>query len=242
MSLPHIDDGELLPPEVATDEPPVREPELDEWVEQIASKAEMDQLAIDDPLNPVVVRWGGPLTEDMMPPTVRAFVNGDFDPERAEWAMAQLAHARDHIKEQAQLAEAYHRRIEAWYARATRTAMAATRFFDGYLCDMLRKANAADDKVKSITLPSGTIRSRGPSPGNELVADFTDQAKFIDWAKDNRADMLRTKHEALISVVRDNVYVTEQGIVAMTNDGEMVSDVPGLMVRRVERTFSAEPL
>jgi hypothetical protein len=229
------DPVEPLPPWVPEDEA------LEGWLDRLA-----DQLGHEEWRSAHPEAHGAALvrvvTEDEMPDSVRAFESEEVDLELAEKAMAVLARAQRGIKQRDAEAEQWHAHIERWHQEATRRDRATVRWADGVLQAMLRRANMADPKVKSLTLPSGTVRSTGPAPGNEYVAEFTDEAAFIEWAKDHRPDLVRWKPDALISKVREGITVTPQGIVAVTADGEPVEEVPGVAVVRKERTFSTHPI
>jgi hypothetical protein len=224
----------LLPPEVAVDEPPVPVEDFDLWHRKLAEAAAngLDTEGDNDP----------------MPESLRAFATAAYDPDRAEWAMASLAERKRAIAEQEARRDAYKDKIDRWFAKATAGLDDDVRYFEGVLTNMLRQAHDEDPNIKSVSLPSGSITSTGPTPGNELVAEFHPVGGEVDvlqWAKQNKPDLVHVKEWVNISEVRKAVWrVTRDKVTAAIGEGEQqeIVEVPGLVAFERRRTFTAKPI
>lgn len=230
----------LLPPEVTIDQPPISAEDFEAWHARLAL---IDQHGLDP-------GEGGQegLVNDAMPESMRAFATSAFDPERAEWAMATLAQLKRAVAAQDAQRDAYVEKITRWHRKATVHLLDSIRYFEGVLQNMLRQSNAEDPEVKSVTLPSGSITSRGPLPGKELVAEFhpaDGDLTVLAWARQHMPDLVHSKEWVLISEVRKRLWkVGADKITAAIGDGEEreIVEVPGLVAYEKRREFKAEPI
>jgi hypothetical protein len=236
----------LLPPELAMDEPPVSDEEYEAWAAGEVQSAEANAVALPDGWEP-----------DELPLHFREIANAEYDFELAEHLMAKLAAVKaEQDADQAHLKE-YVDRLKRWYEPRTKRRKVLVAFLEGSLTGMLRRLHEADPKKKSVSLPSGSITSTGPKAGNELVVEFdggkVGQDAFIEWAlAHGRSDMVQVEYKVLISDVREGVRIDESegegdaaGTVVADVPGEggekATVAVPGLTVRRKERSFSVKP-
>lgn len=260
MATPAYDpefDGEPLPPELVIEHEPITEAELDRFMAQaleLADELHIDlQAAIDELTRPAedgeghAVETGG----YGIPESVRAFMTGAFDIERADWAMAKMAKAQGQLAEATARRDVLRARVESWFDRAERAASAEMAFFEPMLVAYLRTANEADPKVKSMTLTCGKVTSSGPAVGNELAVVVPDtemaEAEVIAWAEsrlegDELASVVKVKKTVLISGLRQLVRITTDDVGAHTvrliEDG---TEVPMLAIERKVRTFKVQP-
>jgi phage host-nuclease inhibitor protein Gam len=132
---------DLLPPDLALDEPPLTDDEVEGFIEAAAVKED------DDPNLP---RWR------------------IEDDGAAEWAMRKLARelqARGPIVDQA---EAWTSRIEEWLKATLAPFDRRIRWWEGHLTDYARRQREAGRKT--VSLPSGKVSTR-PVPASVKVAD-----------------------------------------------------------------------
>lgn len=91
--------------------------------------------------------------------------------QEAAWALAHLGALEREQASVAEQAALYHEQIEAWARDAQKGAAGRARFFAGALEGYLRRRYDADPKLRTIKLPSGTLRVRVPQSATVVVDD-----------------------------------------------------------------------
>lgn len=123
------------------------------------------------------------------------------DDGAAEWAMRHLAVVEQDAADVETQATAWVERIAEWQARATRPLQTRAAFFRAHLEDYALRRREADPRAKSLTLPSGVVRTRVRG-GDVVVADET---ALIAWAHEH----LGSHDDGLVVKVVESVRVSE---------------------------------
>lgn len=117
-------------------------------------------------------------------------------PELAAWAGAKMGEAQQlasSIREQARFWRA---RIDQWERDALSLPLQTVTFMEHHLERFgLAERARTNGKVKSVSLPSGVIRTREGSPTFVMV----DADVFMDWAQDNVPDAVKWVRSPLTS-------------------------------------------
>jgi hypothetical protein len=134
--------------------------------------------------------------------------------QEAEWAMAQLAacHAeRDALRAQA---IGWQDEISRWLARAERPAINRGAFFEAALETYIRGRHATDPKLRTVHLPSGTLKVTVPKGGSVVVDD--ERALMLWLLSDSGSDTIpaediikRPEPSVLVSELRKHVRAVE---------------------------------
>jgi hypothetical protein len=245
------DDGDLIPPELAVDEAPIPDDDLDRWIEAMVAEA----AAIGaDPAAHVAatldrMRGADDDTEAAAfagtPASVMDFATSELDVEYLEWAMSKVARAQRQLRGDERQAEKYHARIDRWFARRRSAAQTATAFFEGILTAAGRQAHAADDRTKSLVLPSGTISSSGPARGNEqevIISGHTPdeqrkaEAEVADFLEANLAPRMRADDlVAILEQMEVNRRLTPGDLAAIITDNDSEGE-PDVLAEAVKVT------
>lgn len=114
-------------------------------------------------------------------------------------------------------AAAERNRIEDWLNR--QLAQCDTSFLDHQLQQYHEARLARDPKVKTISLPNGTLSAR-----TQQVWTFDDEA-FLEWAQARRTDLVRTKLEVDKPAAKKALVVNDDGRVLDFDSGEFVDAV-----------------
>lgn len=259
MSMPLPDD--LIAPEFTIDEPPLDEATIAKFSELVRTYADLAGLSLVE----AAVELAGPDyqgtgDEDEVPESVRAFMTGQVDPERMEWAMAHVATIDAEAAAAREQRNVMVARMDDWLSRQTRALAGRRGFFESYLTSALRAAHEADDKVKSIALPSGRVTSTGPAKGRELVVELIkeNEAELVVWLESALAGqpelygqpatadsaevkgVVRVVKSVLVSELRKIVAAdpTSPGVARRADDG---TPVPHVAVTHKEREYKVVP-
>lgn len=124
------------------------------------------------------------------------------DDSEADWAMGMVRHVDAEISGLQAQARAWHDRIDAWLADATRAPERRRAFFADRLEAYGRQWREADERRRTLHLPSGRVTARVPQSATVVVAD---EAAVLDWLYDDDSPLA----EAAIKRVPNSVYVSE---------------------------------
>lgn len=129
----------------------------------------------------------------------------------AEWAMRNVARVDAEAVLVAEQARAWQERIDAWRIAAERRLRTRREFFVHHLTAYaLAERERSDGKVKSIKLPSGTIRTSSAKAKPTVVSE----QDVIAWARENLepdevAAVVKVTEKALVSELRKAVELVE---------------------------------
>lgn len=150
------------------------------------------------------------------------------DRNLAEWAMRKATEVEAIRRERKALAKQWRDEVDRWEREELRPLDAKLAFFEGHLNDyMLRERAESGDTVKSIKLPSGTLKSTGSTKPKAAIED---QEELLAWAKGLPAALLegdgtpiKTTEEVQISRLAKlvEVHIVEEPIEGEADeDGE----------------------
>lgn len=239
MAMPLYDDETIpndlppIPPDLAMDEPPLTEAEVEALVDDALSYADDAKVSPAD----AALRWAEPTPApaegepDRRDPVQRFSIDS---PEVAEWAMAHVATSQAALDGLTAQRDAYLTRIKSWFDRDARRHQATIGFFSEHLARYALARRAADPKHATTNLPSGKIATRKVNEAIEIV----NPDAVLEWALAQPAEVqaLVLKREVLVSLLRQVVSpvngspVTEDGVV-----------VPGTAVRPEGVSVSVKP-
>lgn len=148
------------------------------------------------------------------------------DRQGAEWAMRKLATAQGEAQGNEMLAQHWKAQVDAWLTQANADAERRIRFFDGALCDYLRRLREEDPKHKSERLPSGDIVSR-TVPARPAV---TDDERFLLWAKDHLAAAVRVKESPALDEIKRRISFRTVLVPRFVCDRSEVFEVDGFFI------------
>lgn len=110
----------------------------------------------------------------------------------AEWAMRRLVEVSAIRAERKALAKQWRDEVDRWEREELRPLDAKATFFEGHLnAYMLRERAESGDTVKSIKLPSGTLKSTGSTKPKPAIED---QEALLAWAKTLPEEVLAGEH------------------------------------------------
>lgn len=112
--------------------------------------------------------------------------------EQAAWAMRKFANACKKIEENEAILARERLRWQAWLDEVNGSIAKEAAYFEDLLTDYLRRER---DSRKSIKLPHGTVKSRASTRVHV-------EEGFVEWAKSNRPDLLRTKVEPDLAAIK----------------------------------------
>ena len=160
MALPDFP----LPPELATDEPPLADEDLALFIEH----GPTDDEAFDHPED---------YTEEAHR---RARVQRwrVEDDDAAEWALRKMAVAGEELRRLREQADAWADRIQAWFDQAARTHARTVEVMEAKLADYGLRVREAGGPA-TITLPAGVIKTSSRSAAVEVEDDAT-VARYLD--------------------------------------------------------------
>lgn len=108
----------------------------------------------------------------------------------AEWAMRKLAAARRRIGEIEDTAARWHARIDAWAARESRRPLRTEQFMADRLAAYAVSRRREDPKAKTLTLPSGVVRTKEVHATVEPDPQHTDE--LLAWLASTAEEVRRT--------------------------------------------------
>lgn len=109
--------------------------------------------------------------------------------QHAEWAMRHLAEANARQRTIDQQAVEWAHQVEVWHQAETARVAARARYFEGLLVQYMHERRAADDRVKTVRMPSGSIESTA----RKARPTITDEAVLVEWARTNRPDVVEER-------------------------------------------------
>lgn len=200
MTLPDLP----IPPELACDNEPLTDDQLDEYV------AERLTILEDPDSAGVPHRWT--ITDD----------------GAAEWALRRIAVIDAERADLNEKATAWRDRIQAWFDHATTPLDQRRDFFVFHLERYAYEQREATGR-KTLTFPSGKVASRESKPAAIVV----DEAAVIAWANANLpGELLESVVRTVVSVsltgLRDVVTIDADREKVLYEGGELV---PGTDVR-----------
>jgi hypothetical protein len=139
--------------------------------------------------------------------------------EKAAWAMRKYTAALDRVTQAEELADAEMRRIDTWLEERRRVYGRDTEFFGALLSNYALDQRATLDR-KKIDLPDGVVQTRSVAEKFVVV----DKEAFIEWAKENRPDLLKMTYSPDMKVIADRLLSEVTSVMDETS-GEIV---PGL--------------
>lgn len=129
----------------------------------------------------------------------------------AEWGLRKLAEIEAREGEIEERAEGWIEEIRAWRAQQLAPLSRRRAFFEGHLTAYLRRLRAeSGGKIKSRSLPSGTIKSTGSGPKVAIA----DEAAVIAWAREH---LEGEELEAVVKVV-EKAQVSELRKIASVSE------------------------
>ena len=156
---------DMIPPELATDEPPFTLDALDkalEISERLGSASDEEAAQLANLADAQPLAWC--IT----------------DSGAAEWAMAHVAQIDANVAQLDEQRSAYVDRITRWHSDAVRRLLQRRAFFANHLERFAAEYRAADPKRhKTLRLPSGEVRSTDHKP----VVEIRDADTLVAWAK-----------------------------------------------------------
>lgn len=142
------------------------------------------------------------------------------DKEQAQWALRKIKALNIKHKETDELAEAEIERIKAWQDKENRSIDSGIAFFEGLLFDYMLKEKKADEGLKSIKLPSGTLRLRKQQP--EYIRD---DDKLVKWAITvGEWDLVKTKESIDWAALKKDIAVAN-GKAIHKGTGEVIKHI-----------------
>lgn len=171
--------------------------------------AEAYDVDVEEQIAIAVAAENGETFHPLAAPQADRFIIDDED--KANWALRKLAKitaARDDVKAQARVE---FDRIATWLDEQLTRADREAEFFEELLEQFHRNQLTADPRRKTINLPAGTLRARKKPPNVEIE----DVDAFLEWAREERPEFVRTKYEVARTAVKD----------AACKDGEVLPHV-----------------
>lgn len=161
-----------------------------------------------------------------------------LDVGQAGWAMSMVARAQRAVTANRRLAEAWRQQIDAWERDANTVPKRSIEFLEPRLTEFaLRYRQASGGRIKSLSLPNGTVRTRQGT----ITFSVTDEDAFIAWAEQHMPEAVKVTKVPLMSAVAAQCSVSlASGAVlgkVVTDEGEVVPGVvanpPGMTARVV---------
>lgn len=211
-----------MPPELAAPTP-----DADAWLAQVIdyAVAMAGEAALDpDDVGAGVAQAaaaGEADDEHGLPEAARRWTVTDNG--SAEWALRHVAVADVELATlRAQTVE-WAGRIGAWFDQAAKPLLATKGYMEAHLRLYALLRREANPKAKTLTLPAGKVQTTYTGPKVEI----TDDDAVVAWAdKVGLADeVLRTKREPKVSLLREHVTIVERAI------GITVVDDAGCLVK-----------
>jgi phage host-nuclease inhibitor protein Gam len=199
-----------LPAELTYDDaPPLSDADLEAYGDAAVQAAHDHLLEVEEVDLALLVTEAddGYAARHLVPVAVRSF--RIEDDATADWAMAKVGAIDAELAELTSRADAYRRRIGAWFDHAAKPLVGRRRLLEGHLKDYARRERVRDPKRKTLVLPTGRVSSRGASAPSVKVAD---EDAVIAWAKahlegDELAAVVKVVESVRVSNLREHVTV-----------------------------------
>lgn len=197
-----------LPPELASPEP-----DADAWVPALADA--LVAMADDAGMDPDAA--GAMLADDTAEGNADHAANVPerarrwqvTDDRSAEWAMRHVAQAEAELAQLRAQADEWRQRIDTWFVQRARPLQATVGFMAGHVERYALAKREANPKAKTLTLPSGVVRTSYVAPKVEVA----DADEVVAWARANGlADVVRVKREPKVSELREHLTLVERAV------------------------------
>lgn len=150
------------------------------------------------------------------------------DDAAASWALRKLAALRKRQAELDAVAASELRRVEEWHLSESGKLTVDATYFTAILTEYARAQR--ETGRKSITLPTGVIKSRTSS----ARVDVQDVDQFLAWATPNAPSLIRVRREPDKAAMKAALTV-DGGKVIDPTTGEIV---PGVTAVQPETTYT----
>jgi hypothetical protein len=144
------------------------------------------------------------------------------DDREADWAVAKIVRRQAQIGANKKLAELRKQQIDDWFASVTHTLEAEMKFFEELLRPYL-ETRLADQKTKTLKLPSGAVSLRKSNPEFTIDGEKinNDNPSLVEYIRRSSPDFLKIKEYADWGELKKSLIATESGKV-ITSDGEIL--------------------
>lgn len=150
------------------------------------------------------------------------------DTGSAEWAMRQVAAARDAIVDAETQASEFHKQVSDWHRAQIAEPTRRGRFFEHHLVEHLRRLQDAEPdpkrRPKSLSLPSGSVTSRTPTKP-AIVVTKPEEVEY--WVMARLADQLCLR---LVSAL------------AEADAPSLADALPGMIREALAEAWTADPV
>lgn len=158
--------------------------------------------------------------------------------EHVDRLLGRLARVRTARDRDVADAEVRRAQIDAWLEARLAVHDNATQHIEAVLTAWHEYLLGLDPKAKTVSLPNGTLKSRARSASIKV----TDEATFIEWAKANAVELVRTRvteapDRTVVAATFEIAVVDGEPIVVNPTTGERP---PGCTVDPGGRSFSIE--
>jgi phage host-nuclease inhibitor protein Gam len=116
----------------------------------------------------------------------------------AEWACAHLAETQTEIAKLHIQANEWYENIAEWLVAESKRHRDTAEFFRGRLEDYGHRRRREDPRCKTITLPSGEVKTR--TVKDRVVVE--DEARLLRWLRENALEAVRVKESVDIRALR----------------------------------------
>jgi hypothetical protein len=215
-----------LPPELAEPDPPIPEDQLEQLWEQAAAMAADASLDPDEAV--AAVAHDLAMEDDHHPLRWRVTDTGS-----AEWAMRHVAEATAELEHLQMQRDAWAEQIDGWFRRAADRVRSRRAFFDQLLqLYAIEQREASNDKIKSVVVPSGRVRTTKAGP--KVVV--RNPADVLAWAEERGVldQVAPPKREVKLTPLRELV----QPVLVVDQARLLLHD--GQLVHWVRQEFDAE--
>jgi hypothetical protein len=144
----------------------------------------------------------------------------------AEWACSHLAASQARIAELTAQATEWHQRIIDWLATESRGYEHTAEFFEGRLEDYGHRRRRDDPRCKTITLPSGLIKTQDHK--ERVVVE--DEERLVKWLRESAPEALKVTEtvklrelRALASIDAGEAHLQGEMIPGVTIEPEHVT-------------------
>lgn len=140
----------------------------------------------------------------------------------ADWAALKIIKRLTEIEVSEKLAKRRHQQIDGWLDAVTHDAESEITFFEELLRPYL-EARLADQKTKSLKLPSGVVSLRKSNPEYTIDGEKieNDNPNLLEYLRRSNPDYLKIKEYADWGELKKTLIPTESGKV-ITGDGEIL--------------------
>lgn len=157
---------------------------------------------------------------------------------KADWALRKIARAEARLVEDETVAALEIERVAQWIDERRRATENETRWARDALERYHREALAMDERLKTISLPSGKLKAyKRPDQWD------VDAETFCPWAQDNARELVRVKVEPDKAAIKNLLVAREDlstAIESGATDPATGEIVPGVTITPGTVRFSVE--